>query len=210
MLSCTEENKTSSSTDEKIVAIDTLVISTDVSKKVAGNAYLSRATEYGLLIDKDTSNMSFVFLQNKDYGTVGIDFNQPYNAPKSSHRQRFSELSYILPYAAKDYPLDSLRGFSLGRLVGNGDLAIAVSQQIDSTLNIEDYKEVSKFLMQSALAKEINNLLAPYSISVKSISVEKVFFTDKKEVYTYSLIESDSSVIPNKILDCLLWVNVGK
>jgi hypothetical protein len=54
----------------------------------------------------------------------------------------------------------------------------------------------------------LNKLLKPYSKSVSRVGIEKVFFTDKDELLRYNTISGDTTAIPEKILDFMIWINI--
>jgi hypothetical protein len=126
------------------------------------------------------------------------------------------ELSAILPEAAKEYNFDSLQSMFLGRLVYNGDIAVEVTKQYKEKLGANekittaDYKTIAQFLASSTLAADFNQLFKPYGITVSGVSIEKVFFTTKKELYRVCTIETDSLSVPDKILDCITWIQLKR
>jgi hypothetical protein len=200
----------STTTTEKTNLTNDTVIGSKTITEIAGSAYRKRATGYFVINGKDTSNFTCVFVELKDSGKVVIDLNIPYPKDGVTYRQRMSELQKILPVAKKDFNFDSLRSIYLGRLVQNGDVAIEITEQyIDKfgqPKKITDYRKVETFLKESQLGKDFNKILCPYSIAVESISSEKLQFFSKKELYFMSKIETDTTKIPEKILDCMTWV----
>jgi len=187
-----------------------------VINEIAGAAYRQRATKYFVIVGKDTSSYSPVFTEANDGGIVSMDLNIRHADKSKSYDEWMKELTQILPQAAIDYNLDSLNGIFVGRLIETGDLAIEVTKQYHDTFkmydNIQtaDYQRVSDFLLTSKLTDDFNKLFEPYVISVEEIGVEKVFFTTPKSFEGYSKIETDSTNIPTKILDCQTWIKVKK
>ncbi len=110
------------------------------------------------------------------------------------------------------FKFDSLSGMSIGRLILTGDLAIAVTEEYRNKfgekekITTADYSEISDFLLESRLTKDLNELFEPYSKSVEKVSIEKAFFTTRDELVNYSRVSKDTSDIPNKILDCITWI----
>jgi len=187
-----------------------------VTDEIAGSAYRKRATKYFVIADNDTSSYSPVFTENNDGGIVGMDLNIRYPDNSKSYNEWMGELEKILPRAAQDYNLDSLKVIFVGRLIETGDLAIEVTLQYHDTfkgydnIRTADYQRVSDFLLTSKLTDNFNKLFEPYAISVEEIGVEKVFFTTPKNFEHYSKIETDSARIPTQILDCQTWIKMKK
>lgn len=190
---------------------DTLVGRKTITDEIAGSAYRKRATGYFLVINSDTSDFVCIFAESKDGGKVSMDIR--FEKRTMTYRQRMTELKRILPEVGKDFELDSLRSLYLGRLVFNGDIAVDVTKQYRNRFGeadkIADFITVSEFLKESKLGTDLNDLLSQYSISVSRVSPEKLFFTSKKDLFWASKIETDSVTIPDKILDCMTWVELS-
>jgi hypothetical protein len=195
--------------NENIVKLDTLVGSKVITDELAGSVYRKRAKSYFLFCGRDTSDFTCYLEEAKDDGKVIIDLRFERTM---SYRQQMSQLRELLTEAVKDFSFDSLGTIFIGRLVNTGDLAVAISRQvIDERAAIRefhDYDLVKAILLRSKITSDFNRLLRPYNRSVAGFSVEKVFFTDKKELFLNSKIESDSLEIPDKILDCITWMNI--
>jgi hypothetical protein len=194
---------------------DTSIASQNVLHDIAGSAYLKRATAYFIVSGYDTSDFKVVFAEEKENGLVGISIHyDQINRKGKSFKKRMDELKLILPKAKAEYNFDSLRNISVGRLVSTGDLAIKISREynnkFDENYSTEDYNLISGFLLESTLAAEFNEILNPYHLYVSHISIEKAFFTSKKELFWASKIETDSLEIPDKILDCITWIRLEK
>lgn len=195
---------------------DTIIGSKNITDEISGSAYRKRATGYFVIIGNDTSDFTCIFTQSKYDGNIGIDLNIPYLNTSMTYRQRLLELKTILTKAAKDYNFDALTSISFGRLILCGDLAIDITYQYrqkfgaSDTIKVEDYRVVEQFLVTSKLSSDLNNLFKPYSILVDKVSIEKPFFTTKKELYWASKVETDSTNTPDKILDCMIWVKLRK
>jgi hypothetical protein len=194
---------------------DTSIGKKDLTTEIAGSAFRKRATGYFLVIGKDTSDYMVVFSENKDDGKVMIDARYDrYNKKGKLFKTRLTEFKKILRLAQQNYNLDSLSGIGIGRLVSTGDLAVEISKKFSAKYGddyeISDYKPITDFLFESDLRECIDTLFEPYSVLVKRIGVEKVFFTSKRELYFSSLVEADSSEIPARILDCITWIYLEK
>jgi len=201
-------------TTENKVIIDTIVGSKTITDEIAGSAYRKRAIGYFVIINKDTSDYTCILTESKDGGNVGIDLHIPYLKASMSYSQRLAELKILLPSAAKDFNFDSLRGISFGRLVLSGDLAIDVTKQyfqkFGTSDKLESYTTVGQFLKESKLGTDLNILFKPYSISVDKVSIEKLFLTSRQDLYWASKIETDTTKVPDKILDCITWATLTK
>jgi len=125
------------------------------------------------------------------------------------------ELKQIIREASKDYNLDSLSGIFIGRLFLTGDLAIKVTNEYKQIfgenydIGTQEYDEIGEFLLKSQLAREFNEILKPHSLTVKKISIEKVFFTTRDELLKRNVIITDSLQVPDRILDCITWIIPG-
>jgi hypothetical protein len=216
LLSCNDnkQNSFTQTTTENKVTFDTIVGSKAITNEISGSAYRKSATEYAVIIGKDTSDYTCVFTESKDGGKVNIILNIPYSKATMTYKQRLEELKIILPKAAKDYNFDSLHSISFGRLILSGDLAIDITQQYRQkfgTINkLENYTTFEEFLKGSKLVTDVNTLFNPYSLSVDKVSIEKLFFTTRQSLYWASKIETDTTNIPDKILDCMTWVTMSK
>ncbi|MBG9377905.1 hypothetical protein I5907_16815 [Panacibacter sp. DH6] len=196
--------------DNSIFLPDTTVGSKIITDEIAGSAYRKSAKGYFLIIGKDTSKFTCIFSDSKDGKYVSLDFIGKDN--QTSYRERMEHLRIILPFASKDYKMDSLKSIYFGRLVNNGDIAIYLTKnyrmKFGKSDKISNYSTISRFIEKSKLCSDINLIFKPYSISVKKVMVEKVFFTSKKELNRTSKIETKPSEINDKILDCLTWISL--
>ena len=181
----------------------------EITDELAGSAYRTRARSYFVVQDQDTSNFSCIFSDAKADSSVNvrIAFHKDL-----SYDQQLQEMKLIFSKAAQDFNMRRLKGLGIGRLVESGDLAVRITQQYreqfgDNT-RIGSYAKVALFLMQSPLRTDLDTLLRPYGHTVDHIGVEKVFFTDKKVLYGYSKLTTDSTAIPELILDCMTWISV--
>jgi hypothetical protein len=200
--------------NQKQTTVDTIMGKKLMTNDVAGSLYLKRAVGYSVIVGKDTSDFTCIFSESKDGGKVEINLNISYTKITMTYRQRMDELAKILPLAVKDFNFDSLTTIDYGRLILSGDLAIDITnqyiQKFGKTEKITNYGIVSGFLKNSKLATDLDILFKPYSISVDNVSVEKVFFTTKQDLYRVSKIETDTTKVPDKILDCMTRVRLSK
>jgi hypothetical protein len=214
LTSCNDnrQNSFAQTTTKNELTIDTIIGSKTITDEIAGSAYRKRATGYFVIIDKDTSDYTCIFLESTDGGKVSIDLNIPYSKASMTYRQRLEELKIILPIAAKDYNFDSLTSVSFGRLILSGDLAVEVTQQYQQKFGIsnklESYVTVGQFLKESKLGEDLNDLFKPYLISVDKVSIEKLFLTSQKDLLWASKVETDTTKFPDKILDCIAWATL--
>ena len=196
---------------------DTIIGSRPITNEIAGSAYRKRATGYFVIIGTDTSDYMPIFIESKKNGHVILDLHLPYYNDNLTFDQHLCELNKILSKASTEYDFDYLTGISIGRLILTGDLAIKVTDQYKEkfgepgTIKTDKYNEISNFLKESQLANEFNNLFQPFSLTVDHIGVEKVFFAHKDELLKLKIkTKTDTSEIPDKILDCLTGVGLKK
>jgi hypothetical protein len=198
--------------ESAVPTIDTVIASKIITNEIPGGSYRKRAKGYFLVVHKDTSSFTCIFSELKAGGVVTIDLNIPYLKRSMTYEQRMKELKYILSVAEGDFNFDSLKSISFGRLILSGDLAIDITKQYQKKFgtrdNIVDHKTVSLFLKESKLATDLNDILRPYSIKVNHVSPEKLFFTSKEDLFWASRIKTDTTTVPDKILDCLTWVSL--
>lgn len=193
---------------------DTIVGKKTITDEIAGSAYRKRAIGYFVINGKDTSKFTCIFIESKDSGKICIDLNLPYFKEGVTYKQIKKELQKILCVAKNDFNFNLLYSIHIGRLIQIGDIAIEVSKQYTDKFGfqkkITDYRKVESFLKESQLGKDFDNLLNPYSFVVSDISSEKVFFTSKRELLFRSKVDTDTTKIPEKILDCMTWIILKK
>jgi hypothetical protein len=214
-LSCANHDRNKPTAASNLPVGDTVVGKKTITGELAGSAYRKRATAYFIISGSDTSDYSVFFTENKDDGKVSIITQYDlYNKKGKLYSTRREEFKRILPVAGKEYNLDSLTGIEIGRLISTGDLDVEISKELLTKFGdhykISNYREISDFLLNSSLTRDINDLFAPFSVVIKQVIVEKVFFTDKKDLYISSLVKTDSSEIPPRLLDCITWLQVEK
>jgi len=185
----------------------------DMSDEVAGSSYIKKAHGYSVISGNDTSSFMPIFIESKTDLTVSLDLNLPYRKHNLCYADRLRELELILTEASKEYSISSISSVDIGRLILTGDLAVHLTEQYKQLYNDEkifakDYDKISSFLKTSKLADDMSRLFAPYNLEVNAVSIEKTFFTSKSELCKYALLETDSTAIPEKILDCITWVQL--
>jgi hypothetical protein len=192
--------------------IDTVVGSKAVINEIAGSAYRRKAKSYFLVTNYNDTSVFNCIVTESNEGAVGIELNLPYRKTLT-YRQRMNELEKLLPAAARDFNFDSLQSVSLGRLVLSGDLAVDVTEQFMESgydEQLPKYDVASLFVKESILQDDLNRLFAPYSIEVDRVSIEKLFYTTKKELLNLNVLEKDTAIIPSKIVDCITWVRLKR
>lgn len=215
---CSDNSQPNSpeTTEKNILTNDTVIGSKTITDEIDGSAFTQKATSYFVVVGKDTSDFTCIFNKLKEGEGGDVRMNIRFEKATVTYRQRLIELKIILSIAAKDYKFDSLTTISLGRLVLSGDLAIDITNQYrqkfgtNDKINVENHRIVEEFLAKSKLGVDIDSLFKPYSISVDKVSIEKLFFTTKKDLYSVSKIETASANTPDKILDCMIWVKLKK
>ena len=192
---------------------DSSIVGKKIVSEEAGSLYRKKALGYFVITKKDTAGYTYLFTELNG-GGVTLDFNTNRPALSMSYADKLRALKIILPEAAKDFNLDSLQGINFGRLVSNGDLAIDVTKQyiqkFGTSEKVREYGVVSEFLKGSKLGTDLDSVFKKYSISVDEVSIEKMFFTTTEELYLTSKIETRSTAIPEKILDCSTYVRLSK
>lgn len=215
-LSCEQTTRDTSKNIDKALIQDTVVGHAPITDEIAGSAYRKRATEYFVIIDKDTSDYRPIFTESKEDGALGLDLRTRHAGKPRPYQELLNELGIIFPEAAKDYNLDSLKRISIGRLVNTGDFVVDIARQYyanfeqDNGIPTADYPRISSFLLKSKLASEFNTVLNQYRMEIDKISVEKVYFTTFESVRNSSKVEKDTTNLPRKILDCTTWIKVKK
>jgi hypothetical protein len=179
----------------------------DIKEEMAGSAYRTRARSYYVVRGQDTSRFSCIFSESKADSSVQVHLNF---RKEETYDRQYDEMKLIFPRAAKDFDMKALTGLGIGRLVTSGDLAVRITRQYrerfgDNT-SIGSYSKVALFLKQSPLGTDMNALLLPYGHDVDHVSVEKVFFTSKQVLYSYSKLTSNTTAIPDQVLDCITWI----
>ena len=185
----------------------------EIRDEIAGSAYRKRATGYFVINEVDTSFFMPIFAESNRDSSISLSLNLPYDKHDLSYSDRLSELDLIFKEASKDFDFDSFKYIGIGRLILLGDMAITLTDSFNNLydkdgIGTEDYQLICDFLETSQLAKDFNRLFDNYNMEVGSISIEKAFFTSKKELITYAKFDSDTSKIPEMILDCACWIGL--
>lgn len=198
---------------EPVEPVTALVYKRAVTDELAGGAYRKRADGYRIISGKDTSDFVCIFTESKENGRVGLDFYFTGGRCSRTYRRKMQELEMILPVAAKDYDFTQFRLISMGRLIESGDLAAEISKQFSEkwgeASELKDYQQITDFLRESRLGASLDSLLMPYLLKVESVAAEKLIFTTREDLYLACVLEQDTSLMPQKILDCITWVNLG-
>lgn len=208
---------------------DTIVVDELVPKEIA---VFPNEKEYFIVINKDTSNFSCVFSQINDK-KISITFNYNNNHNifltdssatkenieskdsyyKVSYTQQMRELKLILKKASKDFNLNNLVSINFGKLSDCRDLAIEVTKnytQNYETKNLNNYNLIEQLLEKSQFRIDLDDILKPYSVSIKNISIETPYFEDKKYLFQNNHIKIDTTKIPSKILNCSIQIILSK
>ncbi len=192
-------------------AADTFVCRKDITKSIAGAAYKEKVYQYFLLVGKDTMDFTCYISNSRLNDIVYIDMHMPDNR-KTTYNEKVNGLKKILPLASRDFNLQNIKSLRIGQLIETGDLAIDITKQYQARFgdhhSITDYNTISDFLKESKLGTDLNHLFKPYSIGITNIDVEKVAFTTKAALYKSSNLETDFSMAPDKILDCMTWITL--
>lgn len=75
---------------------------------------------------------------------------------------------------------------------------------------MENYAAVAKFLKESKLGTDVNALFRPYAFVVDEVSIEKLMLISQKQLDWASKIETDTTSVPDFVLDCITWVKLAK
>ena len=186
------------------------VIVRDISStELRGANFRIRARGFYLLINNDTSKFVCIFTESKQ-GKVGI--HVWYHESLTYHEQ-LAQLELLLPAARKEFKFDSLHIISVGRLWQMGDLAIQVTKEVrKQSGNIEylkDHHKAIKWLMNSKLVSDFDNLFKPYSMKVSNLGAEHLYYLSANEYFFQgSKIETPHSEIPKKVLDGEIWIEL--
>lgn len=210
-----QQKKPEHKTIEVEQATDTLDEINVVKRSIKELNKGKRATEYFVVQNLDSSEFIPVFRENVGNGKIRLNLVLNQSNPTKTFNQLMNELKMIMPVAALDYDMDSLESISMGRLIQTGDLAIKITKEYKEKfgsieeINQADYKKISAFLKgESSLSKNLNNLLSAYDKSVNRVGIEKVFFMDKEELLKHSKITTDTTLIPERILDFMIWIDL--
>ncbi|MES2766606.1 MAG: hypothetical protein V4642_12100 [Bacteroidota bacterium] len=217
LLAISSCGKNSDATISQKATSDTIIGTKEITNELPGSNYRKRAKGYFLIINQDTSKFMPIAgeTNQNDFSNKGRVWLNLNSDSSMSYREQIAELSLLFPHIFRDFKIDSLKSISLGRLEFMGDLAIITTKQLSEVLKTEkafysNYKRVQELLKKSKLGEDFNAVLKPYNLVVGDVWVEKVMFTDKKYLYQNSKIETDSTLIPNKILDCMIGIRIKR
>jgi hypothetical protein len=205
--------------------IDTIVAKKTISSDIRSSSYKEK--EYFVVIRKDTSIFSCIFFENNINRKIRINFDydvnkrgsvsllnsipvieKEYNIPysKITYKQQLNELSMILKKSLEDFNLSQVQ-YICFELSSNGDLAINITNQFMKS-KTKNRKYIEQILLNSQFCSDLNNILKPYSIAIEQISIEKFSLISKEIFYEVCRIETKETKIPDKILDCMVYVEV--
>ena len=147
-------------------------------------------------------------------GKVDIMMSGEYSKP-ISYRMELHYLKQILPLVGKRFPIDSLDCISMRRISYHPDLAVNLSKEFAHQFGNPDRRidpqSIYVFLDTSVAAKDFDKLLLPYSVKVKHVGVEKLSTSrSKRNLLDKDALESDTTQIPDKVLDGTLYIYVQK
>jgi len=133
--------------------------------------------------------------------------------PSMSYRQQLKELQHVLRFAVDYFNIrpDFFQLVFLSRLVTTGDLAIDLTRDYEQTFasNLAfSYTKMNSFLLHSKLADDWNDILNKFDVQVDTVFSETMNFCDQKYLFESSVIEHDTTEIPNKLLDCMIWLRL--
>jgi hypothetical protein len=195
------------------LSTDSIIGSHEITSELAGLTQRKRAKQYYVIVSNDTSDFRCSLSKSSASGRISI--NLRYVTVLSYNGQR-RELDKLIPFALKDFAVnpDSLHIIFISRLMNAGDLAIDITKQYAETYGVHDktpgHSKISALLMHSKLVSDWNEILQPYSISVDTVFAEKISFSERSELLLASTIETDSTLIPEQILDCMVWLRLKR
>lgn len=138
--------------------------------------------------------------------------NDRISSHKISYEEQMKLLCKIFEKADTKYNLSNMHSIIFGELINNGDLAVEVTNVYYKRYGKEalcDYKYIEQIIENSSLKKYLNDALKPYSLSVDTINIEKAFFVSKTKLFETKKIKYPPSEIPEKILNCSIYVTLS-
>lgn len=201
-LSCNQKDKENKQLVDGLPTISKKTLDDPTSENKSGKV------EYAVIIHGDTSALKCIIGTENGRKAMRIRFHEAltYNVQKQQLSEIFAELF-------KDPSMSSLESIFIGRLVSAGDLAITVSNQLHKEVGEEmipeDYKIVSTLLMKTNLVADFDSLLAPYSLKIDKIYLEKVFKMNSSLLVKEHNIDTAPLTIPNKVLDGMVWLTIN-
>jgi hypothetical protein len=203
---------------------DTTIIETNISDEIAifqnEKKYFAIANQDTLdffctfyVINDNNISLRIQFLNNNttlviDSSAVRTD-NVMRSFNKISYKEQMKLLNEILKKANNKFDLTDLHSIIWSQLIDNGDLAVEITNtyyEINGRKTLSNYKYIEQVIENSSLKRYLNNMLKPYSLSVKKINVENVYLISKKEFLKKEKIEYPTTEIPDKILNCSISI----
>lgn len=205
---------------------DTIVVEATVSDEVAT---FPNEKKYFIVVNKDTLDIFCTFDKiNDNEISLQVDYfdnrtllsdssaigkkNIRITTHKISYEEQMKLLCKIFEKANTKYNLSNIHSIILGELIDNGDLAVEVTTVYYKRYGKEalcDYKYIEQIIENSSLKKYLNDALKPYSLSVDKINIEKAFFVSKTKLLESKKIKYPPSEIPDKILNCSIYVTLS-
>lgn len=191
---------------------------TIVAKTERKNDYYTRIIDYHLVIKGDTSKTGITFFQNKEgklraYLGLGKTSRKAAEIETKPYSMRYLEVKKLMDKAAKELDTKSLEDVGIGWLIETGDLAIDVSQEYFkrygnpgninwNQIGPKKREQIEDVLMTSNIAQQVNTLLSPFGKKIDQVTrTEKLMFEPKSALDYYTIYETDSSQIPEFIMD---------
>jgi len=208
-LSCSKKQSTIPESKVQDTIIAKVYIKSDDYRKI---------TRYSLVIAGDSSK-TCIFSNLDSEGKVNLHIGlgnsnrQANYIERKPYQQRYNEIKKLIPHVADDLDVDSLENVSIGFLIETGDLAIDVSREYYKRygnpgrinwkqINTKQREQINKLLLTSRTNEDLNRLLTPLRKKISKVNpIEKLMFEPKKTVLKYSVVESNTTQIPEYILD---------
>lgn len=205
----------STPSEDVVKTTDTIVSKRDVLNTRAGSTYLKASTEYALVLDGDTSSFRPIVDVPKDDGYSVLDMNigsATNDSLRRTHAFHMAQLKQLLPYIINDHMNDTLKSIGLGTLTQMGDASVALTKAFRKqypNMNLENvdqaaYDTVRHFIGSSSLAKEFNDLFAPYHLTISRAYLEKIFFISSDDLEISGTKLADTTDVPEKLLFCFI------
>ena len=196
----------SNSKKQNLIKVNTYIL----KQKIEGNENILLQYKYIPVIKGDTQDfwMKFGVSKTNKY-FIGIDKNT-----KINHTMKLEFIKQVLDTINQEFPLRSIsqiEPFDMGRSSSNEELALKLSEEYFSFFgeNINPNKlhpdTLGRFLANSFLARDLNEVLKPYNLKINNIRPEKAFLVSKSKLPHFTNPE-------NKLLyflDTWLWVSIS-
>ncbi|MDH8701621.1 hypothetical protein M2138_000968 [Dysgonomonadaceae bacterium PH5-43] len=206
-------------------AKDIEVISNDAetANKIVVTQYISEG--YGeverFIVNKvDTSSLSVVFAENTNKNIVANLYLDIYNkryrdlydsiaieeynmiSTSSYYKMNSKEIMEELKLILEEFSNINKLKYINTELLYFGDFAIDITTLYTNKIGLIDYEIMEQILRESKIKTELDCILKSYSLEVKDIIVEKLFFVNKTNLYDLNKIDTDDSLVPDEILNC--------